>query len=343
MKIALALLVTLAAAATSNPVHANKDLMWWPTENGNVIPIFLRGMGPESDAELTDAERNTHFYLFTRSNPTSRQELQNGCINCLINSNFDRNAPVKVLIHGFTSSPLNLHSLRDAYLSNDYPESVNVILVDWTVPASAPWYERAAGNTRIVGAMTGELINFLVREGYTTFDKVHATGHSLGAHTAAFASNAAHNGKFGRITGMDPALPLFGEYANSDADRIDPEDADFVDVIHTAGGTLWNGGLAFIEPRGQADYYPNNGVPSQPGCLLIDAFGVCSHMRVVELMAESISNPSAFDSVLCEDYDKFKKGQCDGNERTSMGEGTPITARGTYYLQTNNRHPFSKN
>jgi hypothetical protein len=36
------------------------------------------------------------------------------------------------------------------------------------------------------------------------------------------------------FSASDPALPLFGEV--SDADRIDPTDAAFVDVVHTSGG-----------------------------------------------------------------------------------------------------------
>jgi len=43
-------------------------------------------------------------------------------------------------------------------------------------------------------------------------------------------------------------------------DKVDPSDADFVDVIHTAGLTL-----SFVEPQGDADFYPNGGL-TQPGC-----------------------------------------------------------------------------
>lgn len=51
---------------------------------------------------------------------------------------------------------------------------------------------------------------------------------------------------------MDPALPLFGD--KDDSQRIDPSDAQFVDVIHTAMGKLPSG-LAFTEPRGHVDFY----------------------------------------------------------------------------------------
>lgn len=47
---------------------------------------------------------------------------------------------------------------------------------------------------------------------------------------------SSHFSLFVRISALDPALPLFGE--RPDSERIDPTDAQFVDVIHTAGGGL---------------------------------------------------------------------------------------------------------
>lgn len=61
------------------------------------------------------------------------------------------------------------------------------------------------------------------------------------------------------ITGLDPAFPLymFGDSTN----RLSPNDANFVDVIHTDGGVL-----GYPWPLGHADFFPNGGVPLQPGC-----------------------------------------------------------------------------
>jgi hypothetical protein len=64
--------------------------------------------------------------------------------------------------------------------------------------------------------------------------QVHCIGHSLGAHTCAYGSNAASI-RFNRISGMDTAGPNF-ENANVLV-RLDPDDADFVDSIHSNGGT----------------------------------------------------------------------------------------------------------
>lgn len=46
-----------------------------------------------------------------------------------------------------------------------------------------------------------------------------------------------------------------------DLAKLDPSDADFVDVIHTCSGVL-----GFEAPIGTVDFYPNNGTPPQPGC-----------------------------------------------------------------------------
>lgn len=65
--------------------------------------------------------------------------------------------------------------------------------------------------------------------------------------------------KLSRITGLDPALPLF-KY-DDPANRLDRSDAKFVDVLHTSGG--W---LGFLKPLGHADFFPNEGIAPQPGC-----------------------------------------------------------------------------
>jgi len=82
---------------------------------------------------------------------------------------------------------------------------------------------------------------------------------------AHIAGNAGHKlkGKLGRITGLDPANPLY-RYVTNDL-RLDKSDAKFVDVIHTnCGGPFGQGFLGLEFPLAHADFYPNNG-KSQPG------------------------------------------------------------------------------
>jgi hypothetical protein len=52
---------------------------------------------------------------------------------------------------------------------------------------------------------------------------------------------------------LDPALPLF-DVAHID-NRTTPDDAEFVEVIHTSA----NGILGFYDSCGHVDFYPNGG------------------------------------------------------------------------------------
>lgn len=67
-----------------------------------------------------------------------------------------------------------------------------------------------------------------------------------------------HN-NFERLKGLDPAFPLY--MFSSPSARLSANDAKFVDVIHTDGGVL-----GFPWPLGHADFFPNGGIPLQPGC-----------------------------------------------------------------------------
>lgn len=64
---------------------------------------------------------------------------------------------------------------------------------------------------------------------------------------------------------MDPAGELFENDFFYTALRLDPTDADFVDVIHTCKGQL---GIAYSV--GHVDFYPNGGSSGQPGCEAAD-------------------------------------------------------------------------
>jgi hypothetical protein len=82
--------------------------------------------------------------------------------------------------------------------------------------------------------------------------------YSVGAHIAGLTSNFIKSGKIGRITGLDPTIIFY--MSNNRSRDLDPTDAHFVDIIHTAAGILGQWG-----PSGHADFYVNGGT-SQPGC-----------------------------------------------------------------------------
>jgi len=334
------LLIVGALATPLHPSSKSNKIVWMPNDDGKIVPAIIHqnGLEPRSKA----VESDVHFYLLTHNNPNDRQNLIVDCLSCLEATNFVRNAPIKILFHGFSSSADSgsATGLKNEYLQH-MSGPLNVILVNWQALAVAPWYETAARNTRIVGTVTGRLIDFLIREGYTRLDLIHAIGHSLGAHAAAFSSNnAGGNGRFARLTGIDPALPLFG--VEPESGRFDPSDADFVDVVHTAGGTLWDGGLAFTDPIGDIDFYPNSGLPPQPGCGS-DIVGSCSHGRAYAFFGESISNRNGFNGCQCTDWTEYTSGNCACNVRASLGEHVSTSARGLFFLRTNASPPYAQN
>lgn len=202
-----------------------------------------------------------------------------------------------------------------AYLNNG---RYNVIIVDWRKLASAPWYLTASKNTRLVGQTTAQLIDNLVQGAGMKLESLHIIGHSLGAHTAGIAGKNIKSGRVERITGLDPALPLYN-LAPGDAEwRLTKDDAQFVDVIHTASGLL-----GFLFPLGDNDYYPNGGTVSQPGCNF-DIGGSCSHSRSWEYFIETIPNAVAFPTRACENLKQVKDGSCDSfrSDAPNMGDRT---------------------
>lgn len=88
----------------------------------------------------------------------------------------------------------------------------NVILVNWP-KGSLPPYAQATGNTRLVGAMIGELIKFLISQTQGSADLFHVVGFSLGGQIAGYTGSHLRRAglTLGRITGNNyPCVfPIF--------------------------------------------------------------------------------------------------------------------------------------
>lgn len=269
-------------------------------------------------------ENDISFQLFTRHNPTAHQVLVMGDDERLFASNMDFNSPTVIYFHAFMEQPADGSGImvREAYMQRG---DTNVIMVDAHRLEAGPWYFTAAQNTWYIGRFAAQFIDYLVTRGLN-LNSTHLVGHSLGAQAAGVAGSALKSGRVARLTGLDPALPLFSGLPLEQ--RLDTSDALFVDVIHTDAGIF-----GFKEPIGHVDFYPNGGQSPQPGCelevvipkhLLLNKF-FCSHWRSYMFYTESVLRPSAFVAVECPSWKAFAKGKCSGARITHMGFGVDPT------------------
>ncbi|NWX24339.1 LIPR3 protein, partial [Aegotheles bennettii] len=139
-------------------------------------------------------------------------------------------------------------------------ENINCIAVDWKDGAKGT-YVSAVNNIRVVGAEIAYFIKTLQNISRYSPSEIHLIGHSLGAHTAGEAGRRTQGIR--RVTGLDPAGPYFE--GTSPEVRLDPTDADFVDVIHSNAAHFPVAGLGIYNTSGHLDFYPNGG-SVMPGC-----------------------------------------------------------------------------
>ena len=140
---------------------------------------------------------------------------------------------------------------------------VNVVVVDWSKGAKT-LYPQAVSNIYLVARIIARLIRKICQFEKISASTFHCLGHSLGAHTCGLVGKLFHNPHIGRITGLDPAGPRF--YLKKNDTRLSPNDADFVDVLHTNAGKSVFSGLGIESTLGRIDFYPNGG-GLQPGCV----------------------------------------------------------------------------
>lgn len=288
-----------------------------------------------SSVTFFNAEEEVDFYLYTPDMPDG-QKIQFNSIESLNNTNFQPHMECRILVDGFQSGYSD--SLIRINVKNEYLKrgNYNLIFVDWSKGSKTLNYIVAA-LVRVpkVGRLIGRFVNFLVENNYTTHDKVSLVGFSLGAHIVGVAGKKMTH-KISTIYALDPAGPMFTLVFSKN--RLTSTDAEYVEVIHTCGGSL-----GFLEPLGNVDIYINGG-QRQPGCSKSPI--ICSHMRAPKLMAESLNSKVGFLSYSCE-FEVIKKNQCKSSENSlwiKMGEERGKHRKrmsGVYYLATNSKKPYA--
>lgn len=101
------------------------------------------------------------------------------------------------------------------------------------------------------------------------------------------------------MTGLDPAGPLW----SSNSQRLNPNDAVYVEAIHTNGRNI---GFGIKSAVANVDFFPNGG-KSQPGCWIPS----CNHSRAWKLFASSVTNNHLIGRQ-CENMQEVDKNNCNG-------------------------------
>ncbi|XP_068428579.1 phospholipase A1 member A isoform X2 [Clinocottus analis] len=251
------------------------------------------------------------YLLLTRRNMDCAQMFHHQSLaDTLQPSGFNVSRPTKVIVHGYRaigSRPSWVKQLARALLM---AEDVNVVVVDWVYGASFA-YNLVVENYKEVALQISVLINQLNKHG-CKLESFHFVGVSLGAHVAGFVGTL-FQGKIGRITGLDPAGPMF---KGADTyDRLDASDAQFVDAIHTDADYF---GISI--PVGHVDFFLNGG-KDQTGCarsrfasilVYFPVYGyvLCDHMRALHVYMSALSGSCALTGIPCSSYEDFLKGRC---------------------------------
>ncbi|KAJ8390625.1 hypothetical protein AAFF_G00102310 [Aldrovandia affinis] len=284
-------------------------LSWWFLCMAGAV-MLSKGLARECD-EFTDLGFHDSFIgtklcvkmlLYTRDNLDCGLELSPHRLADTPLLNLTRRTTF--VIHGYRptgSPPVWMGELVRQLIAQ---EDMNVLVVDWNRGAANVNYLIAVSNThKTAENLTGFIQN--MQENGASLNSIHMIGVSLGAHISGFVG-AHFNGEIGRITALDPAGPKFT--GTPPEDRLDPTDAQFVDVLHTDMDAL-----GFREPLGHIDFYANGGA-DQPGCPKTIFSGkeyfVCDHQRSVFLFLRSLNKTCNITAYPCSTYSDFLDGKC---------------------------------
>ncbi|XP_050315533.1 phospholipase A1-like [Anthonomus grandis grandis] len=284
-------------------------------------------------------EDKVTFYLYTSENPEEFTAIDKDNLERFRNTTNE----IVFLIHGWTNSRDSpwLNDMKNAFLIRN--KDCYVIIVDWQEPANQFYYVSSI-NTYDVSKFITNLLTNLYKNYGVDKKQFLLVGHSLGGQITGFVGKLFKKATLEtlpRIIALDPAGPLFTSRPVDK--RLNKNDADVVEVIHTDGGTF-----GFDDACGTIDFFVNGG-SSQPGCKKIDLADplgsfkdplMCDHQRAYAYFIEALLNPTDLVAQKCSNWAQFKVNYCD-KETVPLGDlNTTLTGR--FYLETNKEKPYTR-
>ncbi|OXA57767.1 Endothelial lipase [Folsomia candida] len=303
----------------------------------------------ESGLLLSNDPRHVAFYLYPNpDNITDNDVIMIGNSESLSTSRYDAAKPALFIIHGFLNNYTTRYSqtVKNEFLKQGFSKTLNILVVDWgklATPANLTawlsqihdplkdlYYRASVNNVPKVGKVVSEFISFLISEQRLESPaNVTLLGFSLGAQISGYAGKFVKQNNtilIGRITGLDPAGPLYQSAPANE--KLNANDGTFVDIVKT----------------GTADFYPNGGGPNQSDCLDIGVelvpntiSGTCAHNRAwIYYLAGLSKNITACacisqaDPIICRMFCKNK---------VRFGFHCPPTASGGYYFDIYAKDP----
>ncbi|XP_035215877.1 pancreatic lipase-related protein 2-like [Stegodyphus dumicola] len=183
--------------------------------------------------ELSRSVRNdtladTYFYFLTSKNPDVPEPLHKCGGKLPKGTNFNPENEFKIYIQPFFINVCDTaiaREMKDQLLER---ADFNVMIVDdsWAMSFDAP---SAIANVELIGKQVATVLQNIQDQTGIAYDKIHIITHSLGAQVAGAIGK---HFKFYRITGLDPAAPSYADESLSIDRRLDPTDAEIVEVVH---------------------------------------------------------------------------------------------------------------
>ncbi|KAJ6636194.1 Pancreatic triacylglycerol lipase [Pseudolycoriella hygida] len=240
----------------------------------------------------------------------------NSSIDIVSHPKFELDRPTVLYIHGWlerVDTSESIIAISNAYLQRN---EHNVLVLSYEKLALM-FYPIVVRNIPRVGKSAAFALLEMFRKGLD-ISRFHVIGFSLGAHVSSHIARTLRHASYTipRITGLDPALPLFYQ---KNTKQLTKKDAKFVDIIHTDGGVF-----GVKVSAGHADFFPNGGQRPQLRCgRLFEIFDICSHFAAPHYYAESVT---AKETIF------VATNRLNSSDTAPMGYNCPATASGNYDL-----------